>query len=238
MEKIGTGSRQDGTHPLDKVVWNALTGEQSRFAIGDDRVRRYLPTIAPFAAMVDASQASLDTLNSLITNHGPVAFSTTDEIPALPELVVARHAMLVQMVWQGEPISIDRGEYVELTDGDVADMADLATETQPGPFGLRTVELGNYRGVRRHGRLAAMAGERMRIGGYTEISAVCVAPAFRGQGFARGLMRSLTSEILARGETPFLHVLKSNQGAISLYRELGFIERIDMHLTVIDKRPE
>ena len=95
-------SRRVDTNPLDKVVWNALTGKQNRFSIGDERVRRYLPEIAPFAAMVDTGPASFEALRKLIWAHGAVAFNTIDALPVQPGLSVVRHAALVQMTWQGE----------------------------------------------------------------------------------------------------------------------------------------
>jgi predicted GNAT family acetyltransferase len=112
-------------------------------------------------------------------------------------------------------------------------MIALANVTQPGPFGPRTIELGHYIGVRRQGALVAMAGERLRLDGFTEISAVCVEPAHRGHGFAAELVRSLASSIAARSEIPFLHVFSSNHAAIALYRKLGFTLRRRMHLAVL-----
>jgi predicted GNAT family acetyltransferase len=112
-------------------------------------------------------------------------------------------------------------------------MLALVSVTQPGPFGPRTIELGEYWGVRRRGVLVAMAGERMRLDGFTEISAVCVDAVHRGQGFAADLVRSLVASIVARSEIPFLHVFTSNDPAIALYRKLGFALRRRMHLAVL-----
>ena len=112
-------------------------------------------------------------------------------------------------------------------------MLALASVTQPGPFGPRTIELGDYIGIRRRGALVAMAGERMRLDRFTEISAVCVEPTYRGHGLAVDLVRSLVSSIAARSEIPFLHVFSSNLAAIALYRKLGFALRRRMHLAVL-----
>lgn len=222
------------THALDDLIWTALTGRQSRFAVGDARVLRFSPEVAPFTAMADTSAASFDALRDLIGAHGPVALTTVGEVVPPAGFSVIRHAALLQMVWQREPDQSAALAHVRLETRDVPEMVALTAATQPGPFGPRTVELGDYLGVRKEGRLVAMAGERMKIGGYTEISAVCVDPAFRGQGLATGLMRRLIASICARGEKPFLHVLRSNEGAASIYRELGFVERRAMHLMVLD----
>lgn len=222
-----------GAHPLDDLAWNALTGRQRRFAVGNDRVLRFQSAVAPFAAMVDATPASFDALRELIAEHGPVALTTPDEVEVPAGFSVLRRAMLLQMTCRREPDPAAALEYVRLDARDVPDMVALTTATEPGPFGPRTVELGDYLGVRRDGKLAAMAGERMKIDGYTEISAVCVDPAFRGQGLATGLITLLIAAIRARGETPFLHVLTSNLGAASVYRALGFAGRRELHLTVL-----
>jgi ribosomal protein S18 acetylase RimI-like enzyme len=222
-----------GVHPLDEVVWNALTSKQSRFALGDDRILRFPAEIAPFAAMIDASPASFEALRKLIEAQGPAALVTPGEVSPPAGFSVIRRAVLLQMIWQGGLAPTSAWEHVRLAERDVPEMVALTAATEPGPFGPRTIELGDYIGARRQGKLAAMAGERMRLDGYTEISAVCVDTAFRGQGYAGGLMKLLVAAICARAETPFLHVLASNHGALALYRALGFVERREMHLTVL-----
>ncbi len=116
---------------------------------------------------------------------------------------------------------------------DVADMLDLAGRTRPGPFGPRTIEFGQYIGLRVEGALAAMAGERMRFGRFVEISAVCVDPDHRGKGYAAVLMTRLAERLQAQGLTPILHVFADNAGAIALYEKLGFAKRRTLHLTVL-----
>jgi predicted GNAT family acetyltransferase len=222
-----------GFHPLDEVVWNALVATQNRFALGDGLAKRYPAAVAPFAAMANSSPASFVALRSLIDAQGPVALVTTGNVLPPPGFSIIRRAPLLQMIWQGSAHGQSELQHVRLSEDDVPEMLALTTATQPGPFGPRTVELGCYSGIRRQGKLVAMAGERMRLDGFTEISAVCVDGAFRGQGYAAGLVRLLISAISARAETPFLHVFTSNQSAIALYRTLGFVDRREMNLTVL-----
>lgn len=233
MSEAATKSAASGVHPLDKVVWNALTGKQSRFALGDDRAVRYVDAVGRFAAVADYSPESFAALRPLVGASAAIALVTPDEVPAPAGLSVVRRATLLQMIWQGKPERPGELQYVDLGENDVPEMLALTELTEPGPFGPRTVELGRYLGVRNEGKLAAMAGERMQFEGFTEISAVCVDPAFRGRGYAAKLMKHLISDINARGETPFLHVFATNHAAIALYRALGFVDRRVMHLTLL-----
>lgn len=113
-------------------------------------------------------------------------------------------------------------EAVVLTPDDVPEMTALVERTKPGPFLPRTIELGTYLGIRRDGRLVAMAGERLHPPGWTEISAVCTDEAYRGQGFGRRLVLAVAHGIRERGEAPLMHAAAGNTGAIGLYQHLGF----------------
>ncbi|GAB2922997.1 GNAT family N-acetyltransferase [Paraburkholderia jirisanensis] len=238
---VVVASDTNRAHPLDAVIWHALTGRQRSLAVGDERAVRFATDVAPFGAIADTSAASFEALRSLVAQHGSVALVTPGELAVPSGFSVARRATLSQMVWQGrhEPeAAAEPTEYVELDRRDVPDMLALTAATQPGPFGPRTIELGRYLGVRKEGKLAAMAGERLKLDGFTEISAVCVNPAFRGQGLAGSLMQQLIAATHARGETPFLHVFTTNHTAVALYRRLGFEQRHEMHLTVLDAEHE
>jgi predicted GNAT family acetyltransferase len=114
-------------------------------------------------------------------------------------------------------------------------MVELASLTKPGPFGRRTHELGTYLGIRSEGKLVAMAGERLKVPGYTEVSAVCTHPEHTGKGYARVLMTEMMQCIRDRGETPFLHVRRDNRRAVELYERLGFRTRVTTHYAVLRK---
>jgi predicted GNAT family acetyltransferase len=130
----------------------------------------------------------------------------------------------------------DNADVIELDDADAAEMQALAELTQPGPFHARTHTLGGFVGIRENGRLIAMTGERMRVPGFTEISAVCTHPDARGRGLAAKLMRIVAHRIVARGEELFLHVYPHNKSAIAVYERLGFRHRATVHLTVLRHR--
>ena len=119
---------------------------------------------------------------------------------------------------------------------DVPEMLELTAATEPGPFLPQTIQMGSYFGIRASdGRLAAMAGERLRSTEFAEISAVCTHPEFRGRGYARALVTFLATQILEAGKTPFLHV-KSENGAKVVYQKIGFRLRAAIWLTVISLR--
>jgi predicted GNAT family acetyltransferase len=228
------GAAASGLHPLDNFVWGALNGLHRRFSVGGDRARRYLTEVAPFAAVADLGAESTAALRELVAAHGPAAMSTVDALPELPGLLPVSQVRLIQMVWQGQTVPAQGSAHGRLRERDVPAMMALALETRPGPFAQRTSELGEYRGIFDENKLVAMAGERMKVEGYTEISAVCVREGFRGRGYAAQLTMALVSAVRSRDETPLLHVLVSNHRAIALYRSLGFVERREMYLTVLD----
>ncbi|MGI4748880.1 MAG: GNAT family N-acetyltransferase [Janthinobacterium lividum] len=122
---------------------------------------------------------------------------------------------------------------VPLTDADGPEMLKLASLAKPGPFYARTHELGAFVGIRHDGLLIAMAGERMKLEGYTEVSGVCTVSSHRGRGYGGALVRAVAGQILARGEMPFLHSYACNEAAIGLYRTLGFKFRREMHMHLL-----
>jgi predicted GNAT family acetyltransferase len=151
-------------------------------------------------------------------------------------LLRVRTANGVQMVATRSLMSETPGDDIlVLTDRDAPEMLALARLTEPGPFLARTHAMGTFLGIRIGGRLAAMAGERMRFPGYTEVSGVCTHPEFRGQGLARRLSAAVAARIEARGEQPFLHAWKTNHPAISLYEGLGFKIRTEVNVVVLKR---
>ncbi len=224
-----------GLNILDNPAWHALSTRQAGFAEGDDRAKRFPVGITRIAATVDQSIESFDSLAKLLRLNEEVGLFTgvPDFLPA--DLTISRTVRSLQMVWTGKE-TLPRAHTIEtLTSGDADEMLMLAELTQPGPFGRRTCELGLYLGVREGGKLVAMAGERLRPMGYTEVSAVCTHPSSRGHGYASSLVSALVNLIVERGETPFLHVRAVNTGAIRVYEKLGFKTRRQFDITVLRK---
>jgi predicted GNAT family acetyltransferase len=141
---------------------------------------------------------------------------------------------MYQMTFEAPQPAKPSQAFRKLTLADVPDMLALTKLTEPGPFLLRTIELGAYYGIHESGSLVAMAGERLHLTGFTEVSAVCTHPSFRGRGYGNALMSIVISGIMNRGETPFLHVRTDNP-AIELYKKLGFQVRAQLYLAVIQQ---
>ena len=222
-------------HPLDRVIWNAFTTRQAHLALVDGGAFRVDPDFGLFAATADNAPDSLAALGRLVHVYpGEVGVVERFDIPPVPGTQVTKRAVLSQMVARtlAQPKPVDF-EIQPLTDADAPQMLALATLTAPGPFFSRTHERGAFVGVKVDGQLAAMAGERLRIEGFTEVSGVCAHPDHRGKGYAAALMLHVAGKIVERGETPFLHSYADNAGAIALYEALGFRFRCEQVLTVL-----
>jgi predicted GNAT family acetyltransferase len=218
---------------LNRPVWSALTTGDRRFAEGRSLALRFPSDIAPFAATADDSPEAFAALRELLAEGGRVALVTLDRLMPYAGFEVVREAPIIQMIADAEtPAPAEGLAPIVLGSIDVPEMLRLAEQTNPGPFGPRTHELGQYIGIRVDGALAAMAGERMRLDGAVEISAVCVSPEHRGKGYAAFLVAWLVRKLRGEGAIPFLHVFTDNP-AIALYERLGFTKRKTLRLTVL-----
>jgi predicted GNAT family acetyltransferase len=187
-----------------------------------------------FASTCDETPAAAAALAELVAPGETVFMAQVPEIVVPDGFVEVKTAQGVQMVAPRDTdFEAPHDDIQVLTDEDAPEMLALATLTEPGPFLRRTHAMGTFRGIRIGGRLVAMAGERLRLPGYTEVSGVCTHPEFRGRGLARRLSAVVAGGIQARGEQAFLHAWKSNQSAISLYEGLGFRVRTDVQVVVL-----
>ncbi|KUN06570.1 acetyltransferase [Streptomyces canus] len=211
------------TSVLDNAVWAALDGPHAHLAERVGRAARYPDDVYAFAALADPRDpAAWADLLTLVGPGSTVRIKPVETVPDGWEVVGGGVGVqLVDTALRAEPAP----EAVRLGPDDVPEILDLVARTKPGPFLTRTIELGTYLGIRDRERLIALTGERIRPPGWTEISAVCTDPAYRGRGLATRLVRAVAAGIRERGDTPFLHAAANNTRAIRLYESIGFTLR-------------
>jgi len=235
---VTTGSVSDrttastGLQPLDNAVWHALATTQRELAEGDEVARRYRPDVAPFHAVETVDEGAWAALARLAGPGGTVVLFR-DSVPAAPAGWTSVAGGAGHQLVAGELPPVAPAASCPLTDDDVPQMLELVALTQPGPFLPRTIELGGYLGVFEGERLIAMAGERMRSPGYTEVSAVCTHPDARGRGLAASLTREVAANVQDRGDVAYLHVRDGNDSALRVYDRLGFRLRRMVELVVL-----
>jgi len=209
-------------HLLDNIVWHSLVGQHSRFSTGTDETRRYAVGFSPIVGFANPAQPNLAALTPFC-EPGEHFYCDGWSGPAFAGWRIETESTMYKMVWEGAmPAQDEAPEAIRLGAEHASQALELAKLTNPGPFGLRTIELGEYFGCFEGPRLIAMAGERMCAGPFREISGVCTHPDFQGRGLARRLMMKLIRRQMQRQETPFLHVMTANDRAHGLYLRMGF----------------
>jgi ribosomal protein S18 acetylase RimI-like enzyme len=221
---------------LDNPIWHSLVTRHSHFALGEHTgnglARRYPSDIGPLSGLQEATAEAYMDLAAMVPS-GDIVVLFLEEEPEVPNRwELLRGGTLVQMICPMMPSPVD-SEIVPLEPSDTAEMVALADLTEPGPFRHGTSRLGGFLGIRVNGRLAAMAGQRLSPAGFSEISAVCTHPDFRGRGYARALVAEVARNICLEGRMPFLTSFEANTGAIRIYQQVGFILRRTFQLAVL-----
>jgi len=240
-------------------VWHALNTRHRRLAIAKGDACRYPNDVAPFAAVAKRTEAALLQLHALLVPGESVWLAGTS-YPDIPELCNEGTLECAQMVLPKElPEKPSAVELERLIATDSAAMVALTDVAFPGFFRSRTYEMGTYYGVRMDTAemdmaqasrrpaavsgppaaakppLMAMAGERLCLDGYSEISGVCTHPQHRGKGLAASLIARVARDHREQGVVSFLHVTTTNTNAINLYLRLGFVETGRITLTRISR---
>ena len=221
---------------LENIVWHTLIGPHARFAAGSGGARRYARGFSPIVGFATPEDPDFDALGAHCSAGEHFYCDAWSGAPPRGWQIDAETTMF-KMVWETIAVPPDEAdEAVALGPSQAEAAMALATLTRPGPFGPRTIELGEYFGIFDERRLVAMAGERMHAGTLREISGVCTHPDFQGRGLARRLMTKLMHRQRRRGETPFLHVMRDNVGARALYARMGFRDVRESVVRVISQR--
>lgn len=220
---------------LDHITWHTLAGPHAKFAAGTDAARRYARGFSPIVAFADPQRPDFAAL-AAHCDPGEQFYCDGWSGAAPDGWKIDTESTMLRMVWRaGMPDADEAPEALALGAQHAGAALELATLTRPGPFGRRTLELGDYFGCFDGDRLVAMAGERMHAGTLREISGVCTHPDFQGRGLARRLMHKLIRREMQRGETPFLHVMHANRGARALYERMGFRTHQEVVVRVVSR---
>jgi ribosomal protein S18 acetylase RimI-like enzyme len=220
---------------LDDIFWESLSGPQAHFASGAGDARRYARGFSPILGFRDREHPDFAAL-APFCDPGERFYVDSWSGEAPPGWQVVLEKRMKRMVWHGSTPTDDGSLDARPLDATHAQQAvDLALLTNPGPFGLRTIELGEFFGVFEGERLVAMAGERMHAGQFRELSGVCTHPDFQGRGLARRLSEKVIGRQLRRGQTPFLHVMSHNTGAHDLYERMGFRDYRETVVRVVER---
>lgn len=224
--------------PLDDPIWTALNTSHAIFARGGRLARRYPACIGPLSGLAEQSDASYQELRTIAGPAGIVVLFLQQPPQPRADWTIVREGPLSQMVCvnpaaEAPSVLPPDATLRPLTAADSPAMVELATLTEPGPFREGTHELGGFYGIFQGDRLVSMAGQRMRVPGYGEVSAVCTHPEARGRGYAPTLMLRVMADIRSEGLTPFLHSWAFNHAALRIYTDLGFVLRHRMHVAVL-----
>ena len=227
--------RMERNRLLDHIFWNTLTGPHAQFASGEGGARRYARGFSPILAFADPQQPDFAALAPYCEPGQHFYCDSWTGAPPAGWQIEAESTMF-RMLWNASlPTADTAPDAIALRPEHAGQALELATLCRPGPFGIRTIELGEYFGYFEGARLVAMAGERMHGAGLREISGVCTHPDYQGKGLARKLMAKLIHRQMARGETPFLHVMSTNDAAHQLYLRMGFEDYLQSVVRVVSQ---
>ncbi|GAC1491642.1 MAG: GNAT family N-acetyltransferase [Flavisolibacter sp.] len=223
-------------YELDNPAWYALVSGNKGLCNGNEVVKYFDKEVSPFAAIQSESNDNFQILYDVIPFNDPLIFITVLQ-REFPKIWVVRRLLKgLQMVF-GKAANDNKvvQNIFPLSQEHVPQMLSLTKLTKPGPFGPRTIEFGHYHGIFENNQLVSMAGQRLLVYDFAEISGVCTHPAYVGRGYARQLLLHHIHRIQSSYETPFLHVRSDNQTAIRMYESLGFFVRKEIFFYVLQK---
>ena len=224
-------------HPLNNPIWEALSTKQSHFNKGNEELKYFPKDVAPFIALKNWDEKDLETLDEQAPAVRSFSVLIANEIPLPDSFELVFTTPLYQMICPGlKPVVNPDVHIRSLGDADIPMMLELTGMTKPGPFYERTIDFGNYIGIFDNDKLVAMAGDRLSVDGFTEVSAICTHPDHLGKGYASLLITRAAERIIATGDIPFLHLKQDNVRAIEVYKKMGFEIREEIYFAIFKKR--
>ena len=224
---------------LDNPAWWALHSVDKHFNIGNELVKYFPANISPFVGIENWDEKhQLELLHNLPADR-LFAVMVAESFKLIDGLETVFTTTLNQLVFENfnTEFSTEMFQTIQpLDDEYIPEMLELTALTKPGPFYEKTNAFGNYVGIFQNNQLVAMAGERLHLNDYTEISAVCTHPSQTGKGFGSLLVAYLAKKIVDNGQTPFLHARKDNVGAIRVYEKVGFVVKNEMNFAIFKKK--
>jgi ribosomal protein S18 acetylase RimI-like enzyme len=222
---------------LDNPAWYALCSGNKNFSNGNDKVKFFDREVSPFIAAKENSEEYFQLLFDLIPHNEAVIFISSKQM-AFPSIWNIRRLIKgIQMIYESHKIEEEpNADIIPLNNSHIDQMVSLTKLTDPGPFESRTIEFGHYYGIMKQNKLVAMAGQRLHVNDFTEISAVCTHPDFTGKGYAKDLLRHQIHRMQSSSFTPYLHVRSDNHRAINVYESLGFKTRKEIFFYVLQKQ--
>ena len=223
-------------HFLDNPIWNALTTGAANYAFSRGKVHFINRNMGFFVGLPSYEVEQLDQLYAVMDVGMRVILFTPGFLELDSKWKVRNDHVLLQMILEKPSLQPSRASAIrELSIADVPDMLALTQLAKPGPFLENTIDFGGYFGYFEEGRLVSMAGTRLAVGPYTEVSAVCTHPDFIGKGFAKMVLPYVLNYIQLQGQIPFLQLYPDNLHAFNLYQKMGFIERANLRVYSLEK---
>lgn len=223
---------------LDNPVWYALQTVHQAMALGTTTIQRYPTDILRILGCEKPADADLTEIEPWILPDEKI--NMVGELAPMPRgwRLVSIFECTQMVCSQVIELPVNRSkEIIPLTLSHREEMLELIRIALPGFFFTNTPLLGDYYGIVKNGHLVAMAGERLKIKGFTEVSAVCTHPDHRGHGYAQALVAWVSSKVLAEGAVPFLHYLSTNTRARAVYDLVGYTERKPMPFNLLEFNP-
>ena len=223
-------NENDHSH-LIEIDWLTLNSQHSIYADKQGYACVYKDGYGQYGALSEYSKQAYKDLASIVKPERIVLILGSGEPVEYPEWKQLTTFLGYGMILES-PIRAPELDYVQLSVSDAAKMVELG-KTSGLSVQPRSIELGNFYGIKKNGDLVAMAGEGMKIDGYTEVADVRTHPDFRKRGYGGGLTQVVCQLIQEKGDTPCLRVRAENTGAIRLYEKLGFIKFLTANYDVL-----